>query len=49
MLRDVGLGIRVGNVRSGLGNVVHVDLSYALDAPPGIRRVQITVQTLNRF
>jgi hypothetical protein len=49
LLKDVGFGIRLGNVRSGLGNVVHVDLSYALDAPPGIKRVQVTVQTLDRF
>jgi outer membrane protein assembly factor BamA len=49
LLKDVGLGIRFGNVRSGLGNVIHVDLSYALDAPPGIKRVQVTVQTLDRF
>lgn len=49
LLTDIGLGIRVGNVRSGLGNVVHVDLSYALNAPPGIKRVQVTVQTLDRF
>ena len=49
MLTDIGLGIRVGNVRSGLGAVVHVDLSYALDAPPGIKRVQVTVQTLDKF
>jgi hypothetical protein len=49
ILRDVGLGLRVGNVRSGLGNVVHIDLSYALDAPPGIRRVQVTVATKSTF
>jgi outer membrane protein assembly factor BamA len=49
LLKDIGLGIRFGNVRSGLGNVVHVDLSYALDAPPGIKRFQVTVQTLDRF
>ncbi len=49
LLRDVGLGIRVGNVRSGLGNVLHVDLSYALDAPPGIRRVEVTVATKSTF
>ncbi|MBS0396271.1 MAG: hypothetical protein JSR54_16750, partial [Proteobacteria bacterium] len=49
VLKDVGLGLRFGNVRSGLGNVLHVDLSYALDAPPGVRRVQLTVQTLDKF
>ena len=31
-LKDVGFGLRFGNVRSGLGNVLHVDLSYSLDA-----------------
>ena len=49
LLKDAGLGIRVGNNRSGLGNVLHIDLSYALDAPPGVRRYQVTVQTLDRF
>ena len=49
LLKDAGLGIRVGNNRSGLGNVLHVDLSYALDAPPGVRRYQVTVQTQDRF
>lgn len=49
LLKDVGLGLRFGNVRSGLGNVLHVDFSYALDAPPGIKTVQVTVQTTQRF
>ncbi len=49
LLKDAGLGLRFGNIRSGLGNVVHVDLSYAFDAPPGIKRVQVTVQTLDKF
>lgn len=49
LLKDVGLGLRFGNVRSGLGNVLHVDLSYALDAPAGVKRVQVTVQTRDRF
>ena len=45
MLKDVGIGLRLGNSRSGLGNVLHVDVSWALDAPPGTRRYQLTVQT----
>jgi outer membrane protein assembly factor BamA len=49
LLTDVGLGVRFGNVRSGLGNVLHVDLSYALDAPAGTKRVQVTVATQQRF
>jgi hemolysin activation/secretion protein len=49
LLKDVGIGLRLGNVRSGLGSVLHVDLSYALDAPPGITRYQVTVQTQDKF
>ena len=49
LLRDVGVGLRLGNNRSGLGNVLHVDFSYALDAPLGARRYQVTVGTQDRF
>ena len=49
LLKDAGLGVRFGNNRSGLGNVVHVDLSYALDAPAGVKHVQVTVTTTDRF
>jgi hypothetical protein len=45
LLKDVGVGLRLGNTRSGLGNVLHVDVSWALDAPAGVRRYQVTVQT----
>ena len=48
-LKDVGAGLRLGNNRSGLGNVLHVDLSYAIDAPPGTKRLQVTVETKSRF
>jgi hypothetical protein len=44
-LSNVGVGLRLGNSRSGLGSVVHVDFSYALDAVPGEDRFQITVET----
>ena len=49
LLKDVGIGLRLGNNRSGLGNVLHIDLSYALDAPPGIKRLQISFETKDRF
>jgi surface antigen-like variable number repeat protein len=49
LLRDAGFGLRFGNARSGLGNVVHVDLAFPLNAPPGIRKVQFLVQTEARF
>lgn len=48
-LSDVGLGLRLGNSRSGLGSVVHIDFSYALDPIPGKDRFQITVQTSREF
>jgi outer membrane protein assembly factor BamA len=48
-LKDVGFGLRFGNVRSGLGNVLHVDFSYALDARPGVKRFEVTIETRERF
>jgi hypothetical protein len=48
-LSDAGLGLRLGNSRSGLGSVVHVDFSYALNAIPGQDRFQITVETQREF
>lgn len=49
MLKDIGLGLRLGNNRSGLGNVLHVDLSYALDRRPGVDGLQLTIETKERF
>ena len=49
LLKDIGLGMRFGNNRSALGNVVHVDLSYALDAPVGTKHFQVTIETKDRF
>ena len=49
LLKDAGFGLRFGNARSGLGNVVHVDFAFPLNAPAGIRRVQFLVQTEARF
>ena len=48
-LSDAGLGLRFGNSRSGLGSVVHVDFSYALDPIPGENRFQIVVETKHGF
>ncbi len=49
MLRDVGLGLRLGNTRTGLGNVLHVDFAFPLNAIPGIQRFQFLVQTFKSF
>ena len=49
LLRDVGVGLRLGNTRSGLGNVLHIDVAVPLKLFPGISRVQFLVQTLQSF
>ncbi len=49
LLRDVGLGLRLGNTRSGLGNVLHVDLAFPLSNTAGIQKFQFLVQTFQSF
>lgn len=49
LLSDVGFGLRLGNTRSGLGNVLHIDLAFPLRVFPGISRTQFLVQTLQSF
>jgi len=49
LLKDVGIGLRIGNSRSGLGNVIHVDLAFPLDGDSSIDKVQIIVETKERF
>jgi len=48
-LADVGVGLRLGNSRSGLSSVVHVDLSWALSAVPDESRFQVTIETRRGF
>ncbi len=48
-LRDVGVGLRIGHSRSGLGNVTHVNLAFPLDARGDIKRVQLVVETKSSF
>jgi len=49
VLRDIGIGLRLGNTRSALGNVVHVDVAHPLDGDPSIRRVQLIVEARRSF
>jgi hypothetical protein len=49
ILRDLGFGLRFGNARSGLGNIIHVDLAFPLDGDPSIKRVQFLVMTKATF
>ena len=49
ILRDLGFGLRFGNARSGLGNIIHIDLAFPLDGDPSIKRVQFLVTTKATF
>lgn len=48
-LPDVGIGLRFGNTRSALGNVLHVDLAFPLDGDPSIRSMQLLLKTHKSF
>ncbi len=47
-LRDVGIGLRLGNDRSSLGNVIHIDLATPLDGEH-LSRLQFLVGTEATF
>ena len=49
LLKDIGIGLRFGNSRSGLGNIIHVDLAFPLDGTSDIESTQILVETKHRF
>ncbi len=49
LLTDAGFGLRFGNARSALGNVVHVDLAFPFRGDATIKRVQLLIQTEQRF
>ena len=47
-LRDVGVGLRLGNDRSSLGNVIHIDLATPLNGQ-NLSRLQFLVSTEATF
>lgn len=49
LLKDIGIGLRLGNTRSALGNVLHIDLAYPLDGPSSIDNLQLLIQTKRSF
>jgi outer membrane protein assembly factor BamA len=49
VLKDVGFGLRLGNSRSALGNVLHVDIAFPLDGGSDIKKLQFLVQTQQKF
>ena len=49
LLRDVGFGLRLGNSRSAIGNVLHLDVAFPLDGDSSLRSVQFLVETRKSF
>jgi hypothetical protein len=49
VLKDVGFGLRLGNSRSALGNVIHVDLAFPINADPSIKKVQLLIEAKRSF
>jgi hypothetical protein len=49
LLKDVGVGLRLGNARSSFGNVIHIDLAAPLGADRSISKLQFVVQTERTF
>jgi hypothetical protein len=49
LLKDVGFGLRFGNSRTGLGNVLHIDFAFPLNNIAGIQKLQFLVQTMQSF
>ncbi len=49
LLKDVGVGLRLGNARSGLGRMIHVDIAYPLDGDESISNVQFIVELKQSF
>jgi hemolysin activation/secretion protein len=48
-LKDAGFGLRLGSARSGLGNVLHVDLAFPLDGGSEIDSMQFIIETRRSF
>jgi hemolysin activation/secretion protein len=49
VLKDVGVGLRLGSSRSAFGNVIHVDIAMPLDGDDSIDSVQFLVGTKKSF
>jgi hypothetical protein len=49
LLKDVGVGLRLGNARSSFGSVIHIDLAVPLDRAADISALQFLVSTRSSF
>lgn len=48
-LDDAGVGLRLGSARSGLGNVLHIDLAMPLQQNHDIDSLQLLIETKKSF
>jgi len=48
-LKNIGVGLRIGSTRSGIGRMIHVDLAYPLDGGQDISNVQLLVEARKGF
>jgi len=49
VLTDVGIGLRLGNSRTALGNVLHIDLAFPLNGDRSISNMQLVIETKSSF
>lgn len=49
LLRNVGLGLRIGHSRAGLGRMTHIDLAFPLDGGNDIDNFQLVLSTKKSF
>jgi hypothetical protein len=49
LLKDIGIGLRLGSTRSSLANVIHIDLAVPLDHDPSVRGMQFLIETKKSF
>ncbi len=48
-LYDAGFGLRIGNARSGIGSVLHIDLAFPLNAPSDVDTMQVLIEAEKSF
>ena len=48
-LKDIGVGLRLGDSRSGLGRMTHIDLAYPIDGGKDIASLQFLISTRKSF
>jgi hypothetical protein len=47
--KDIGFGLRLANTRSGMLDMIHVDLAFPLDGDNSIQNVQLVIETKKGF